>query len=197
MSPARETIPEAKPLRLFVAADVPDDVKSELETGVTQYRHRIPGARWTQQSGWHVTLKFLGRTWPRMLDPLGEAMADAAGSGGPFDSALTELGAFPSARRARVVWAGLSDPDGRFAAIAARLDEVLAEDFAAEERAFTPHLTLARLNPTRDISEFAPDLVGAPVPSRPFAVDSLVLYRSHPGPGGASYEALSRVVLSG
>src|SRR5207247_7801073 len=129
---------------LFVAADVPEDVKEGLVEAVAPFRERIPGARWTRPNGWHVTLKFLGTTWPRLVETVEEAVGAAARGASPFRTSLTEVGAFPSARRARVLWAGLSDPDERFASIVERLDDLLKEDFQPEKRAFTPHLTVAR-----------------------------------------------------
>jgi 2'-5' RNA ligase len=193
----RASHPEAKPLRLFIAVDVPDDVQAGLEESLKPYRDRIPGARWTQRSGWHVTLKFLGTTWPRLLEPVKEAVAEAAGAAASFETALTEMGAFPSARRARVLWAGLSDEEGRFAEMVKRLDDLLGEDFLPERRAYTPHLTVARLTPPRSLDEFAPDLAGSLVPSRSFRIEELVLYRSHLSPKGARYEPVERASLGG
>jgi 2'-5' RNA ligase len=100
------------------------------------------------------------------------------------------LGVFASPRRARVVWAGLDDPGHRFGEIVGALDGLLSEDFEPEKREFTPHLTLARLNPPRDIREFAPEIVGMEIPSADFEVQTLVLYRSHLSPHGATYEPL-------
>ena len=197
MARDRAARPEAKPLRLFVAVDVPDPVKAGLEETVSAYRDRIPGARWTRPDGWHVTLKFLGGTWPRLVDDVRAAVAGAAGGAEAFESRLTELGVFPSKRRARVVWAGLLDPDGRLAGIAKDLDERLADHFVPEERQLTPHLTVARLAPPRDLAEFAPDLVGTAVTSAPFRVDHLVLYRSRLSPRGATYEAMESAPLGG
>jgi 2'-5' RNA ligase len=102
---------------------------------------------------------------------------------------------FPSPGRARVVWAGLEDSEGRFASLVKSLDDLLVEDFVPEKRPFTPHLTLARLNPPRNIREFAPQLVGTRVPSDPFTIDRLVLYRSHLSPKGATYEPLVEAPL--
>jgi RNA 2',3'-cyclic 3'-phosphodiesterase len=186
----RESGPEPKPQRLFIAVDLPGTVKAALASRVAQYRDRIPGARWTGSDGWHMTLKFLGATWPRLVEDVDRAVAAAAAATEWFESALTTVGVFPSARRARVVWAGLDDPGGRFAAIVKLLDEGLGEHFEPERRAFTPHLTLARLNPPRDVGEFVPELVGTSVASDRFPVDGLVLYRSHLSPRGATYEAL-------
>ena len=192
MARDRAARPEAKPLRLFVAVDVPDDVQAGLEQSLAPYRDRIPGARWTHRSGWHVTLKFLGTTWPRLVDDVKEAVATAAGASAAFETALTEVGAFPSARRARVLWAGLSDGDGRFSEMVKRLDDLLEEHFMPEKRAYTPHLTVARLTPPRALDEFAPDLAGMAVGSRAFAIEELVLYQSHLSPKGATYDPLVR-----
>ena len=183
--------PEIRPLRLFIAVDVPSGVKSGLAGAVAPYRARIPGVRWTGSQGWHATLKFLGTTWPRLVEDIRRAVEEAARSSASFETRLTQVGAFPSARRARVLWAGLADPEERFAPMVKLLDELLEENFVAEKRSFTPHLTLARLNPSRDIGEFAPDLDGLDVGSEPFPVDRLVLYQSHLSPRGATYEAVA------
>src|SRR6266542_2965897 len=196
MARDRALRPEAKPLRLFVAVDLPDTVKAKLAAAVAPYRDRIPGARWTRSDGWHVTLKFVGATWPRLVETVHEAVRATAAASTPFESRLTEMGVFPSPGSARVVWAGLEDIKGLFPPMVKRLDYLLAEHFVPEKRAFTPHLTLARLNPPRNIREFTPELVGLAVPSEPFAVDRLVLYRSRLSPKGATYEQLLNAPFS-
>jgi 2'-5' RNA ligase len=190
MARDRAARPEAKPLRLFVATDVPDPVRAALARTVAPFRDGVPGARWTRREGWHVTLKFLGSTWPRLVDEVREAVSSAAAGSEAFQTELTEIGVFPSVRRARVIWAGLADPEGRFTRMVADLDERLADHFVPEKRAFTPHLTLARLTPPRDLGEFIAGLPGMSVGSEPFPVDRLVLYRSHLSPKGATYEPL-------
>jgi len=122
-------------------------------------------------------------------------VATAASEAQAFTTALTEVGVFASPARTRVIWAGLADPEGRFAGVAGRLDVLLEEYFVPEKRELTPHLTLARINPPRNIREFAPELVGLSVASREFPVDSLVLYQSHLSPRGATYEVLERFPL--
>ena len=195
MARDRGPLPEAKPLRLFIAADVPDRVKTDVASAVGPYTERIPAARWTRSDGWHVTLKFLGATWPRLMEEVREAVRTAAARTQSFETRLTQMGVFPSPGRTRVVWVGLEDADGRFPELVKSLDELLAEDFGVEKRAFTPHLTLARMNPPRNIREFIPDLVGTAVPSEPFMIDRLVLYRSHLSPKGATYEPLLEAPL--
>jgi len=189
MARDRAARPEAKPPRLFFAFDVSDAAKDAVERVVAEHRSRVP-ARWTGRSGWHVTVKFLGRTWPRLVPEVEAAAAAAASASRRFGTSLDALGVFPSAKRARVVWVGLKDPDRRFGSVAADLDRALEDYFVPERRPVTPHLTVARLNPPRDLGEFDSDLVGTPVDAEPFDVDRLVLYRSHLSPAGARYEAI-------
>lgn len=190
MAHDRASRPEATPLRLFVAVDVPDDVRASLDAAVESYRRTVPEARWTKPEGWHVTLKFLGGTWPRRLEEVEAAVDAAAAAATPFESALTEIGTFPSRRRVRVVWEGVADPDGSLAGIARDLDTRLAEMFRPEKRALTPHLTLARLRIPANLD--GNDLFDLDVISRPFEIAEVVLYRSHLSPKGATYEPIHR-----
>jgi 2'-5' RNA ligase len=195
MARDRAARPEAKPIRLFVAVDVPESARNRVAEVIAPFRERVPVARWTRPDGWHVTIKFLGSTWPRLVGEVRDAMAEAAATVDPVETSLTQVGVFASVRRARVIWVGLDDPGGALAIVAKDLDERLSDFFVPEKRGLTPHLTLARMNPPRDISEFAPDLVGTPVTTDPFVIDTLVLYRSHLSPAGARYEPIESVAL--
>ena len=197
MARDRSSRPEARPLRLFVAVDIPEAVMAEVESVAAPFRDRVPLARWTGSHSWHVTLKFLGATWPRLVETVRAAVTTVAKGTPAFESELTSVGAFPSPTRARVLWVGLDDSAGILTNVARRLDDELSDDFVAEKRAFTPHLTLARLTPPRNLREFAPELEGMPVPSRRFRVDRLVLYQSHLSPRGATYEAVFSEPLAG
>ncbi|HEU4355580.1 MAG TPA: RNA 2',3'-cyclic phosphodiesterase [Actinomycetota bacterium] len=194
MARDRASRPEARPLRLFVAIDLPEDVRSLVEDGVEPLRERFPRARWVPTRNQHVTVKFLGTTWPRLLDHVLHAVGEVAAAHAPFETRVAELGAFPSARRARVLWVGLEDPDDRLATVASALDDALAEDFRPEKRAFTPHLTVARFDPPVRLED---DLSGIGVESRPFAIGWLVVYRSHLQRPAPVYEALATFPLGG
>jgi 2'-5' RNA ligase len=177
-----------------VAVDVPQSVKADLAAAMSSFRDLVPGARWTRENQWHVTLKFLGATWPRLLDEVRGAVRNVALASRVFETGLTAFGVFPTPSRARVMWAGLSDADGLFRQMVGLLDESLSTHFEPEKRSFTPHLTVARLNPPRDLREAA-GFIGTPIASEPWAVAELVLYRSHLSPKGATYEALDRFSL--
>jgi 2'-5' RNA ligase len=181
----------AKPVRLFVAVEVPAAVRERVEAAVVPLRERHPRARWVPRQNQHVTMKFLGATWPRLVDWVTRAIGDVARSTPVFSTPVEGLGAFPSERRARVLWAGLDDADGRLGAIAAALDLALEREFTPEKRPFTPHLTVARFDPPVRLEE-VPAVGSDPIP-----VDRLVLFRSHLRRPAPVYEPVQTLALGG
>jgi 2'-5' RNA ligase len=176
MARDRASRPEAKPLRLFVAIEIPADVKAAAAAAVEPWRREYPKARWVPPENWHVTLKFLGPTWPRLVTWIEETIGATAATADPFETRVTGLGAFPGSNRARVVWVGLDDAGGAMAALSAALDAALAEEFEPEKRAFRAHLTVARSEPPLRLPEAFVETV---LESDPFRVDRLILFRSH------------------
>ena len=173
MARDRASRPEAKPLRLFVAAEVPDAVRAAVADAVAPLRERFPKARWVPAQNQHVTVKFLGSTYPRLVEWVTATVGEVAARHAPFATRVEGLGAYPNARRARVLWARLDDGSSAFGRLAADLDEALSKEFKPEQRAFTPHLTLARFGPP-----VAVDLDEIAFESEPFEVGRIVLFRS-------------------
>ncbi len=183
-------------LRLFVAADLPPDLLEALDESLAALRSRpeVESARWTVPANQHVTLKFLSWVEAEAVERIATTLATIAASHKPATITLTQLGVFPSERRARVLWAGLDDPAGLLTALASDLDRVLAPlGFEPESRAFTPHLTLARFKPPASISGVLSELPRLAEPF--FEVNHLALYRSHLHPRGARYEILRSLTL--
>ncbi len=191
MARDRASRPEATPLRLFVAVEIPDEVRAAVEAAAAPWRDRFPRGRWVPRENQHVTMKFLGSTWPRLLAWVRESVAAAAEASVPFATRATGLGAFPSAGRARVLWAGLEDAGEAMAAIATELDEALRREFAPEKRAFTPHLTVARFDPPVALE----GLGEARLRTEGFRVDRLTLFRSHLRRPAPRYEVLETFPL--
>ena len=192
MARDRAARPEATPLRLFVAVDVPRLNERQIDETLAPWRERLPTGRWVEPEKWHVTLKFLGPTFPRLVPVVKDAVRATAASVEPFELHLGNLGIFPGPRKARVLWVGLDDPDDGLGRLAAGLEERLAEEFPSERRGFNAHLTVARFRQPAPVDD--PDeLTSTRVPGEPFLVDHVVLYRSHLlGPKGSRYEEVER-----
>jgi RNA 2',3'-cyclic 3'-phosphodiesterase len=180
-------------IRLFIAASIPEKQLMALDEGVRPLRRLIDDARWPSLENQHITLKFLGWTDVSAVDEVVEAMKTAASRHGSAEVALRGVGAFPNTRRARVIWAGIDDASGLLTSIANHLDE-LSEPlgFEREARAYTPHLTLARIKRPRPV-----DLGAIDVQTDPWQVSAIHLFRSHLSPRGARYEVVSSADLAG
>lgn len=188
-------------LRLFVALAFPDEVRAELWRAADAMRAFTPrGTRWANVDGAHLTLRFIGSTPPDAAPALGEAVVRAAEGIAPFELSLSGAGVFPPRGAPRVLWVGV---DGALDALTGLRDSV--EDALAEvgvpndDRAFAPHVTLARVNAklSRDESQALREAVASlDVHPVAFTVDEVGLYHSDLLPTGAVYTRLAVGPLS-
>lgn len=188
--PAR---PRAAPAeRLFLAVPIPGDVRDAIRLALPP---KLPG-RVVRPEHWHLTLRFLGDATAATRETLAGALARAAeGSalGDAFTLRFANLGAFPSAARARVLWLGASEGARECEALAERVEAVVrAAGFGPAVRAFGAHLTLSRLDPPRSVAP----LVARPTEvAAPLEVRAVALYRSDLTPQGPRHEMLLEVPL--
>ena len=191
MARDRAARPEARPLRLFVAIEIPEKAKDAVEEVFAPWREAFPKARWVPRENMHVTLKFLGRTWPRLSDWVPDQVEAAVAEVSQFTARLRGVGSFPSAKRGRALWAGFDDTD-RIAALAAEIEAALADEFPTEKRPFHPHLTVARSEPPLKLPA---GYSGTELESDEWEVDHVTLFRSHLRRPAPLYEPLARFPL--
>lgn len=178
-------------MRVFVGIFPPASVgQAALRTAQTAARGLGGRIRWTRPGNVHLTLKFLGEIADEQFDPVRAALREVCGKHVPFGASLSGYGAFPSARRARVVWAGAGSEE--LCALASEVDAAFEPlGFGREERAFVPHVTLGRVR-GRPIALDLP----AAVPGEPgFEVSRVELVRSTLATGGSVYESLESFEL--
>jgi RNA 2',3'-cyclic 3'-phosphodiesterase len=138
-------------VRLFVALQIPDSIRNDYAGLIDELRRfdaktSAKKPKWVRPENLHVTLKFIGHTDPAKLESICAALADVRS---PREIRLhfRGVGFFPNAKRPRVAWGGMEASEN-LAPLAHDVDRQIATlGFPAEERAFTPHLTLARLDP--------------------------------------------------
>lgn len=178
--------------RLFIAIDLPPEVKALLRQLQTQLSRHTTAVRWADPQGTHLTLKFLGSTPVATIDAVVAGLRQAAAAHHPLTLSTERLGVFPNARRPRVVWLGVTgmiDALGRLRDDVERLIAPLG--FPTEDRPFSPHLTLGRTVKEPSAAQLATVAqavaqTAAPAPIA-FDVAELVLMRSELRPGGAKY----------
>lgn len=179
-------------MRLFTGIDLTDSIRTRLERLISSLR---PEAllRWSPIDNLHVTTKFIG-DWPQ--ERLAE-VRDALGGierRGPFSIELKGLGWFPNERSPRVLWCGVEE-SGNLRALAGDIDAAFVPlGISRDERPYTPHLTLARINhpvPLGRLRERVAELREVAVGT--LAVSGVHLYESQPGSNGTRYLKLHTV----
>ena len=179
-------------MRAFIAIDLPESVRQGLAQAQDRLRAVCTEARWARPEGIHLTLKFLDQISSAQVAQVTRALA-AIGPFVPFPVRVRGFGFFPAEGRPRVFWAGIEAPDD-LGQLAARVESALtALGFAAEDRAFSPHLTLARFKVPRPqprlqavLREPADSDFGA------FEVAEFFLWESKLAPQGAQYQKVAR-----
>lgn len=183
----------ARPLRVFFALPLPDDLGRTVATLQRTLERKARGLRWTPVENVHVTLKFLGNVQASDVRVLSEGLEQLTAGLPALTARATALGAFPSTRRARVFVLELGEPGGRIAELAKALDELAGRvGVLAETRPFRAHVTLARARPPLDLRELTSAAAFAPVP---VTFDRVRLYRSTVGRAGSRYDVLHECAL--
>jgi 2'-5' RNA ligase len=189
--------------RLFIGVPLPEDAAAAVASVVDEVRAKAlpPGwkdVRWVRLDGLHLTLRFLGPTPEPRIEPTAAAVVDVASrASGPIELELGGVGAFPSGRRPRTIWIGLTggvEPLGR---LAAEVDRALkAAGWPPVDRPFRAHLTLARSDGLASgplVAERLAEAMGERrIRSR---LDGLGLFESVTGGGPARYVPVTLATL--
>ena len=133
-------------MRLFVAIEIPHEVREALAAFLKELRAIAPQAKWVRAENLHITLKFHGHTEPTKLPAIEDALASIR-EAQPVTLNFLGLGFFPNEKRARVFWVGM-EASSNLKALAEGIDHGMHKlGYPLEDRPFTPHLTLARFEP--------------------------------------------------
>jgi len=178
-------------VRLFVAAEVPDDVRERLAECQKRLQELPLPLRFTRPEGIHLTFFFLGDTPEARVAAIADAVAPVAAATAPFPLEAHGVHTFPAHGRPRVLVFGLRGDLGAAARLKSGLDEALGSlGFTPDDRPFRPHLTLARAREGRAGDWKTPLAREAEADGGAFDVRCLVLFESRLGPGGSQYRAV-------
>ena len=160
-------------MRVFVAMDIPEEVRGAIREFIARLRTECPeakGARWAHVEGMHVTLKFIGEVADEKVALIKKELASVnleasrrstgnarrepvrvaqdkqapALHGEPVEMKFRGVGFFPGPKHPRVFWAGI-EATPNLAELAKEIESRMERlGIPSEKRAFRPHLTLAR-----------------------------------------------------
>ena len=195
-------------MRLFVALDIDDAIREHLARFVDGVRNFAPDARWMKPESLHVTLKFIGEQPDAAVEDIRHTLATIEGATTAIH--FHGYGFFPNPKSSRVFWIGM-EAGSELGALAAAIDDKLATlGIPKEDRAFSPHLTLARSaggsgsprwrrgdGPNRVFQKLQEKLGALPAPEfGTMTPREFFLYQSQLSPKGSKYTKLARFPLA-
>lgn len=192
-------------MRTFIAVDLPVHLKKQMDALQTQIQGVLRPSgderalNWVNVEKMHLTLRFLGEIDNRQRECLAHRLHKVVQAQSPFGLHLTGIGAFPNWPRMRVLWTGIEGDLAQLKQLQTDVEKVARScGFAAEDRAFSPHITLARVDrnaANRQVQHMGEFLRGWAQPSAKqkwgaWRVDKLIHMQSQLQSNGAIYTPL-------
>ena len=194
-------------MRIFIGIDLDDEIRTRIATFLDGVRGFATEVRWVTAESLHITLKFIGEQRPEQVEAIRERLRQTAGT--EMEIRFAGYGFFPTTKSPRVFWVGI-ESGPQLARLAAEIDTATSElGIPREDRAFSPHLTLARGagrfgspkwrkgdRPNSDFAVLEKRLAAMPAPDfGTMTAREFVLYQSQLSPKGSKYTKLQRFAL--
>lgn len=184
-------------LRAFLAVDIPDNIKEAAGRLISSGRSALRGVRWVAPSNLHVTVKFLGPTRESSLENISVLLRKEMGRIDPFWASFGGIDVFPSMRRPRVIFLGMTEGKEEMISLIGAVEEAMEKlNYEPESRQARPHLTVGRVKNQKDTEKIA----GWFEENRDFhagscEVNEVQLMKSDLRPAGPLYTILDRFRL--
>jgi 2'-5' RNA ligase len=183
-------------MRVFIAIDIDDKIRKAIAYLQKQIASKVSSVKqgdlkWVEPNNIHLTLKFLGEISDEQLEEVKEITKTVAQAHQKFNLDIESVGSF-GGRSAKIVWVGASKGTEELLALQKDLDDLLDQaGYPKEEREFSAHLTLCRVNHPiagLKVGEALPQFSHLKLGS--IAADAIYIYQSQLTPAGPNYTLL-------
>ena len=181
--------------RVFCAFELPEVLRERIQQHATRVRGAVPeaNASWSRPENVHLTTKFFGNVDQSKVASISKALEGAVEEFASIEIVVGGTGVFPRPSRPQVLWIGIDDSSGALAKLQQRVeDECAHEGFPKEDRAFRPHLTIARIRKPHNANQLAEAHLHTEFAAIALVLNELILFRSELSPKGPRYTPLSR-----
>ena len=189
-----------KMIRVFIAVELSSDIRKKLSALQAQLKKTLPPMNWVRPESIHLTLKFLGWVDSSRVSQLLSALEPIGDKQSKFSMEVQQLGVFPSIKRPRILWVGVTGQTHIIQQLVLEIEATLESlGFPPEEKPYHPHLTIARIK--RDNALVGAALIENKVLEAEqsiglMTVDKFFLFQSDIDAFGATYTPLGTIQLS-
>ena len=183
-------------IRTFVAVDVPQPIKMELDKLIGELRPFAPDIRWVKAANLHITLRFLGDIPQSSVSGLVSEIAKNSSDFKSFHLSLAGIGGFPNLHKPRVIWLGGGDGQDSLHVLALRVEKAcIACGFGNADKPFSSHLTIGRVKYPKGNERLVSYIQHLNYTSPTFPVKEVIVFKSDLMPSGPKYTRLETVSL--
>jgi 2'-5' RNA ligase len=185
--------------RTFIAVETSAEIRARAVALQESLAKTGAEVKWSSPETMHITLLFLGEVDDRELHAVCRAVQEVAATEPTFSLSVSGVGAFPTPRRPKILWAGITEGADELRRLYGKLEEKLLDlgCYRKEERGYTPHLTLGRTRGEADgytLARELPKLLNWD--GGRMVVDEVVVYGSELQKGGPEHTVLGRGELA-
>lgn len=181
--------------RMFCAFELPEGLRSRIHEHARRVRDAVPeaAASWSRPENIHLTMKFFGNVGQERVAVISSTAARVVKELSPVQIEVGKTGVFPRPNRPQVLWIGIDDRSGTLSKLQQQLEnEFASEGFPKEDRAFRPHLTIARIRKPHDAARLAQTHLETNFLAVDVTLSELILFRSELSSKGSRYTPISR-----
>lgn len=185
-------------MRFFIALEIPESSRQELEVAQKDLKQVIPQARITNNGKLHLTIAFVGEQSDKMIGDLKEVLEKAAYEITPFQITPAYIDSFPNLHHPHTFWIGVKGDIDKLMVIRERVKDGLMDiGLDVDERRYTPHIAIAKINNNFDLSPDQEQQLQEIMSQAfsPIHINSLKLFESIPENGFHRHHTLAEIPL--
>lgn len=185
-------------MRFFIALEIPNENLLQFQSIQVKLRILIPQLKLTNFEKIHLTLAFIGEQFDELKSKLTQIIQTAAAGIAPFEVTPAYIDGFPNLHHPQVLWVGVKGDIDKVLLIRERIKDGLENlHLPVDERRFTPHITIAKLNNHININRgLEVDLEKIMTLSfNPIKISSIKLFESAPEGGFHKHNTLAEIKL--
>lgn len=184
--------------RYFIALEIPDSSKKQLQAVQQKLKETIPNLRLTDNDKLHLTVAFVGEQSSDLKEALVGVLKKAVLGISPFEVTPAYIDGFPKLHLARTFWVGVKGDIDKLVIIRERVkDELEKLQLAIDERRYVPHIAIAKIDKRYELQpnqEKELEYIMS-IPFDPILIDSIKLFESIPDHGFHSHNTLAEIKL--
>jgi 2'-5' RNA ligase len=184
-------------MRFFIALEIPDTSKDDLERVQSKLQELIPEFRPSKLDKLHLTIAFVGDEPEDLKEPLVKILNEAVKEVPSFTVTPAYLDGFPDLHQARVLWIGVKGDIDKLFLIRHRVKDGLKQlKLNVDERRFVPHIALGKIS-NFNLSHYQETEFERIETEHfdPIQVTSIKLFESIPNEGFHKHNTLAEIKL--